>query len=370
VLMQHPAPIEDLPAAAQKALRGAAPLRMMVARGMAPLPPPALVGALYGLAYDADGALADAARASLEKLPDLVLDGALRSPELPAAVLDDLAARFSKREAVVARVIEHPNTAIATMLAVASHASEATCEHIATNEQRLLEHPALIEALYMNRALRMSTADRIVELAARNGAQLSIPGFADIVASLQDQLIPLAGEETPADQAFREAIVEAEALAGPGEDVVERDEDGDEALKDKFRNVEKRLVDMSVSEKIRTALIGNPAQRAVLVRSSNRIISLAAIGSPKMSDSEAAQIAASRQVSDDILRHIANKREWMQLHQVKVNLCFNPKTPVAISLRLLPFLRENDLKTLMRSKNVPQALKTPATQLVEKRGKK
>ena len=42
-------------------------------------------------------------------------------------------------------------------------------EFVATNEQRLLENPRIIELLYMNKNTRMSTADRIVELAARNG---------------------------------------------------------------------------------------------------------------------------------------------------------------------------------------------------------
>ena len=369
--MMQPAPVEALPAPAQKALAGPPPLRMMVARGMAPLPPPSLVSALYALAYDVDDKLATAARASIEKLPPAVLDGALASAEVPSAVLDDLAHRLRTRAGLLERIVQHPAVLPETVQSIAAHADEALCELIATNEQRLLESPAIIETLYMNRALRMSTADRIVELAARNGVVLQIPGFADIVASLQDQLIPEPGETTPADEMFRDAIIEAERLEeGPDEDIVERNEEGDEALKDKFKVVEKNVAGMSTSEKIRLALIGTASQRMLLVRSANRVVAMAALQSPKMQEGEAASIAASRQVGEDILRFVANKREWIRLHKIKMNLCFNPKTPVGASLKLVVHLRDGELRTLARSKNVPQALKTAVLQLIEKRASK
>lgn len=365
--MQHPCPIVVLPEAAQKPLKGPAPLRMMVARGMAPLPPVAMVSALYALAYDADEKLAEVARATLEKLPAPVLDPALENPALPAPVLDELATRFKARGDVLEKIVRHPAVDAETVARVASEASEDLCEIIATNEQRLINTPVIIEALYYNRALRMSTADRIVELAARNGVELSIPGFKEIVASLQNQLIPEAGEETPADQMFREAMGEAESIEDGDEDVVDRDEEGEESLKEKYKKVEKSLAEMTVSEKIRTALIGTPSQRMILVRSPNRVIAMAAISSPKMQESEVVKIAASRSVGEDVLRYIANKRDWIRMHQIKVHLCFNPKTPVATSLRLLPHLREAELKALQRSKNVPQALKTAVNQLNAKR---
>ena len=56
-------------------------------------------------------------------------------------------------------------------------AREGVCELIATNEERLLAHPAIIEKLYLNKNSRMSTADRILELAVRNDIELGIPGL-------------------------------------------------------------------------------------------------------------------------------------------------------------------------------------------------
>lgn len=375
----HPVDVETLPEAARKVLKGPPPLKMMAARGMAPLPPPALLSVLYALAYDADEKLAEAAKGSLAKLPDTVLNGALGAPDLPAAVLDDVVNRLRDREGVIDRVLVHPALAIDTVLAIAKTANEELCELLATNEQRLLEHPALIEALYLNPRLRMSTADRICELAARNGVKPNIPGFDDIAAALQNQLIPEAGESTPSDDFFREALDEAEQelellLAETAEgkvkeddDLVERDEEGKETTKKRWKKVEKRLEDMNVSEQIRVALVGTAQQRSVLVRSPTRMVYMAAITSPKMQESEAVKISASRQVPDDVLRYIAGKRDWIRLYEVKRNLVMNPKTPMGIALQMLPHLRDNDVKGLAKSKNVSSALKTAATQLVAKR---
>jgi hypothetical protein len=87
---------------------------------------------------------------------------------------------------------------------------------------------------------------------------------------------------------------------------------------------------------------------------------------------EACNIAHSREVGEDILRYIGNRREWLRNYELKRALVFNSKTPVGISLRFLGHLRENDLKMLTRSRNVPSPLKSAAMQRFQKRqsGKK
>ena len=76
------------------------------------------------------------------------------------------------------------------------------------NEQRLLRHPAIIEALYLNKHVRMSTVDRAVELAARNGLDLkNIAIFSEIKAAIEGELIPEASEEpAPDDFLFQENL--------------------------------------------------------------------------------------------------------------------------------------------------------------------
>ena len=50
---------------------------------------------------------------------------------------------------------------------LAEHGSEELCERIAENQQRMLNHPEIIEKLYLNDNTRMSTADRVLELSSK-----------------------------------------------------------------------------------------------------------------------------------------------------------------------------------------------------------
>jgi hypothetical protein len=87
--------------------------------------------------------------------------------------------------------------------------------------------------------------------------------------------------------------------------------------------------------------------------------------SPKMTEKEAANIACSREIGEDILRYIGTRRQWLQSYELKMALIFNPKTPVGISMRFVPHLRINDLRTLAKSRSVAQPLKTLSRQRIE-----
>ena len=363
--MHHPVDFAKLPEAARKALGAPAPMKMMAARGMAPMPPALLLSVLYGLAWDADPGVREAAGKTLANLPEPVINGAFGAPELPGAVLDDLAARNRGNRALIERILRHPSTPGETVVELARVADEAIAEVIATNEARLLQTPAIIEALYMNRNTRMSTSDRIVEFAARNGITVSIPGFANIVAALKDQLIPLAGDEPlETDQLFKEALDEAE---GVDLDAVTEDEEGAVKVAEHGKKVEKKLHEMSITEQIRTAMLGNAMQRALLIRSRNRLVSGAVLDSPKLGDDEVVKFAQSRTVGEDVLRRMAARGPWLRLYEVKWSLVNNPKTPLGDALKLLVHIRENDIKKLVGNKNVPAGLRQAAQGYVSKR---
>jgi hypothetical protein len=88
-----------------------------------------------------------------------------------------------------------------------------------------------------------------------------------------------------------------------------------------------------------------------------------------MTDMEIVAAAANRAVCDDVIRYIANSREYTKDYAVKQALVNNPKCPLSSSLRLLSFLHPNDLKSLSRSRNIPGALATAAKKLVQTREK-
>jgi hypothetical protein len=127
------------------------------------------------------------------------------------------------------------------------------------------------------------------------------------------------------------------------------------------------LAQMTVSQRIRRAMLGNASERLLLVRESNRLVAAAAIKSPGIQENEVVRISASRNVSEDVLRIIAMDREWTRSHQIKLNLVQNPRTPFAFSSKLIQHLREHELKSLARSKNVTGAVAQAARQQLSRR---
>ena len=123
------------------------------------------------------------------------------------------------------------------------------------------------------------------------------------------------------------------------------------------------IASMSVPAKIRLATLGNAYARSLLVRDPVRLVAMAAIKSPGVTDIEAARYAGNQSLSDDVIRYISQKREWTRLYGIKVSLCRNPKTPLAESSKLLQALREKDLVNIMKSKGVPSALVAQARKI-------
>ena len=84
---------------------------------------------------------------------------------------------------------------------------------------------------------------------------------------------------------------------------------------------------------------------------------------------EVVRVSMSRMVSEEVLRIISLNRDWLRNHQIKVNLVTNPRTPFAMSARLIPHLREHELKALARSKNVTGPISTAAKQQLNRKNK-
>lgn len=365
-----PLPVAEVPEAIRRFCDPAAPMpaRMMAARGMVPIRGNDQVLLLLQLSADSDEALAKSAGEALAKLPEAVLLPAAEGA-LPPSFLDHMAERFREVEPVQERVVANPATHAETIEWIALRCSERVSERISVNEQRLLANPKIIEALYKNKNTRMSTADRLIELAARNHVKLDIPTFEAHVAAIKGQLIAEATEEPlPSDVDFAQALAEdddnpAAVQAGEGEE--QEDE-----VQQQYLPLMMRIRRMSSAEKLRLAMVGSASARAFLVRDRDKGVAYAAITSPAMSENEVVPIVMSKEVGEDILRYVGNKREWTKNHEIKHGLVFNPKTPVGISLRFVGHLRDGELKELSRSRNVSQPLKSAALQKLAAKEKK
>ncbi len=350
----------ELPVPAQKALspEAPAPLKNMAARGVLPGAKPAdIVTVVAVLSTSPDAAIAETARTTLSKLPPPILNGAL-SADLPGSVIDALVRAYKGDAEYVSALLRMPRIGEETLEYLAESADEQRGEVIATNEQLMLKHPRVIEKLYMNKAVRMSTADRLIELAVRNGIELGIAAFKEAAAAIQNELIPEPSEEpTFDDLLFKETDeLAAQIAADEDEDTHQVDDEGEEQVKDKFLPLHAKIAQMSITQKIRTAMLGTAPERLILVRDANRLVAMAAAKSPQMKENEAVQISAARSVSEDVLRVIAMNREFVRQYQVKLNLVTNPRTPFTFASRLVAHLRDNDLRSISKSKNVSGAI--------------
>src|SRR4029453_2843108 len=77
---------------------------------------------------------------------------------------------------------------------------------------------------------------------------------------------------------------------------------------------------LKLYEKIRLATLGNEYCRNNLMRDPNRMVAMAAIRSPRITDSEIVKASGNRSISEDVLRYIASQRDLTKSYQVKLNL--------------------------------------------------
>jgi len=155
------------------------------------------------------------------------------------------------------------------------------------------------------------------------------------------------------DDADDEAALIAPAAAAAKPQV--RDEDIAAAL----------LSTLTVPQRLKLALKGTREHRATLIRDPNKVVSAAVLSSPKLTEAEVEAFTKMGNVSEDVLRTIGMSRAWTQSYTIVAGLIRNPKTPLAISLSLMPRLNQRDLKGLTTDRNVPEGLRISARKIVQ-----
>jgi hypothetical protein len=234
-------------------------------------------------------------------------------------------------------------------------------EIVANNQTRLLRCSDIAEALGENPAASRSTIDRV----------LSFLGFEKPAAEVYEDesdaaAVPPQELTDEAAAAALRAFLGDDASAFAAGLIEENEGELDpEAEGNLFALVQK----MTVMQKIKLARMGNKEARGLLVRDRNKLVSTAAIRSPKITENEIEGLAKARNVSDEVLRIIAMNREWTRNYTVKLGLATNPKCPLPMAIKFMNFFHERELRTIMKSKDVPSAVSTHARRLLAKKGK-
>lgn len=332
-------------------------VRLMASKGALPLPPVELATVLFALMHDPDPEVKSTARDSLENLPDSVCHAVLNGETHPA-VLSHLAHAFHEDEARLEMLALNSATDDGTIAFLAATPYKRLVDIISNNQVRLVRSSAIVDALGANPLTGRAVIERILNFLG-----------VDTVAG-EDTFEGAGGTEHVSNEQAEAALkaILGEDLGRFAQELVHESDSDDEPNIDDG-NLYALIQSMSVMQKIKLARMGNKEARGLLIRDRNKIVALSAISSPKMTLQEVALIAKARNVSDEVLRVIARKREWTRDYQVKCGLATNPKSPLTEAMKFVNYLQDRELKNLMRSRDVPTAIATHARRILMKKGK-
>jgi hypothetical protein len=378
---QQPCPLalDVLPATFQKHVdpKAPVPLRMMGAKALVPMGPKDMATALFMLTFDADAGVRETAAKNAAGLPDRMLAVALRDETAEPRVLDYYVGALTGKPDYLEMLVLNPATPDQAVARIAAMPQDKLLEIVAQNQLRLLRHEGIVRALVTNPATRPSTVDNVTDFCVRSGLIIAdLPAFQ---AARKRVLGAGADEKAAAEAAAKAAIEEAkaeEALeqmgaadhAGETPEPPREDEELDADGQRKRLTIQQQIQKLSIAKKIEWAnKRGNKEVRTILLRDPNKLVQLAVIQSPRITEGEIAKIAFSRTAPNEVLQHIYNNRLLVKNYAIKVNLVNNPKVPVAVAMRFLSLLRQSELKALSKNRNVSRALQSQATKLLEKK---
>ena len=132
-------------------------------------------------------------------------------------------------------------------------------------------------------------------------------------------------------------------------------------------NVVQKINALDVKGRIQLALKGNKEERSILVRDGTKVVALAVLEAPKLSDGEVEKFASQKNVLEAVLRAIPLKRRFMKNYIVVRNLVANPRTPLDLGLGLMKNLLVQDLKNISANKEVSETIRKLALKMYKQK---
>ncbi len=325
-------------------MQGAVPEAVLrsAAAGQLSLPPAEMLEVLVILT--AHAGLGQQARQTLANCPDDSLRQLAADPATPGMVIRFFLAPATRRDSVAPDLIEHPQATEGVLAALASRA-DGSFAHTLMLSPKVQNSPTVLRVLAANPAAAEEKS-RVEELLKRftdsipesldHEAELFVLSHEAEIAYLPPKLIELGPEEEAASVA--EAAPEKE---------------------ERISTLQK-LNRMTVSQRVKLAMLGSKEERSILIRDGSRVVFSAVLASSKLSDSEAESIAAMKNVQEGVLREMARTRKFIKNYNVMRALANNPRCPMDISLSLIKNLIVPDLRTLSMNKNIPETVRKVA----------
>jgi hypothetical protein len=131
-----------------------------------------------------------------------------------------------------------------------------------------------------------------------------------------------------------------------------------------------KIAKLDIKGRISLAMRGSKEERSILVRDGTKLVALAVLESPKVSDGEVEGFALQKNVLEAVLRAIPMKRRFAKNYSIMRNLVYNPRTPLDLSLGLMKNLLVHDLKNLSANKEVSDTIRKLALRMFKQKMEK
>ena len=396
------------------------PSHMMqfAARGALQVPPAENVEILVYLALH-NKVFGELARLTLAGWDEKACLAAASDPATPAEVLHYFISPENLRPKLLPALLENPSVSEGELVKLAVSAVRETIEGM-LKSARLRSLSGVLTVLKINPYLKKEEAVEIDGLlgAGQSGSAIAAEGetggegqsaaaAASETAGLQAELAePQAGAEKPDEEVSAYLNEHAHEIAAEGEKrfqaiggivellgpdyfpVLETAEapeaaktaaspvakSGAAAIKKvpspsepKRKNTLQKINALDVKGRIQLALKGNKEERSILIRDGTKVVALAVLDAPKISDGEVEKIACQKNVLEAVLRQIPLKRRFMKNYIVVRNLVANPRTPLDLGLGLMKNLLTQDLKNLSNNKEISETVRKLATKMYKQK---
>lgn len=130
------------------------------------------------------------------------------------------------------------------------------------------------------------------------------------------------------------------------------------------RSLQAHVAGLTVPMKVELAAKGNREVRNILSRDASSVVARAVIQSPRLTEQDVLSYAASSQTHEDILRGIADNRQWSANRQVVSALVLNPRTPPPTSIRFIRMFQANELRILMQNRGLSAVVRQEARRIL------
>jgi hypothetical protein len=378
-------------------------LMQSAARGSLSVPPGETIEILVYLAlhHKLFGAQARLTLAGWDEKASLA---AAADPKTSPEVLGYFVSPENLRTCLLPALADNPSVGEEALDALAVSGSRAVVDALLTST-RVMSAPRLLQALQSNANLRPTELAEIgKKLVALEASPVAEPPEADapdeviegtVTKYLEENAAELAAEKDkpfqPIGMAHEDASGESAVEVGPQAAAATASASADAAAvksakaaagksaaaavaghakkhpppghEEKRDSTLQKIAKLDIRGRITLAMRGSKEDRSILIRDSTKLVAVAVLESPKVSDGEVEAFALQKNVLEAVLRAIPMKRKFAKNYSIMRNLVYNPRTPLDLSLGLMKNLLIHDLKNLSGNKEVSDTIRKVALRM-------